>query len=97
MEHAKANLTDWEFHASQLMHDDPPRANLIFCSNVLEHFPNPAQEEALGWLFAVADVAVALVVPFREFDRDPEHEVTYDYSGLPFSMKRILPCLCASL
>jgi glycosyltransferase involved in cell wall biosynthesis len=53
------------------------RYDAIISSNTLEHFEDPS--EHLEMLFKFADEYVILLVPFEEYEREPEHFFTFDY------------------
>lgn len=76
--------------------DAPGRWDLVISSNTLEHFPNPA--EVLARLCARADKGVMLLLPYKELERHPEHEVTFLPSNIPLiPSPGMMLCFAASL
>jgi hypothetical protein len=57
------------------------RFDVLFCSNTLEHFPDPWS--VLAKVAGVAEQALIVLIPFREFERHSEHEVTFDSGTVP--------------
>jgi SAM-dependent methyltransferase len=57
------------------------RFDVLFCSNTLEHFPDPW--DVLAKVAGVAEQALIVLIPFREFERHSEHEVTFDSGTVP--------------
>jgi hypothetical protein len=57
------------------------RFDVLFCSNTLEHFADPWG--VLSKVASVAEQAIIVLIPFREFDRHFEHEVTFDTGTVP--------------
>lgn len=55
---------------------------VVFSSNTLEHFSTPW--EVFIKISRYASQFVVLLVPYREFERHPEHEVTFDLRNIPF-------------
>ena len=82
---AAANFRECSFTVVDLRTDELLEADFIFCSNVLEHFSRAEQRMVLEKLIDAARIATAFLIPFREFHRDREHLLTYDYDGLPLS------------
>jgi hypothetical protein len=56
--------------------------DLVFSSNTLEHFANPTA--VLTRLCQRARHCVALLIPFRERDPHPEHEVVFTPDNIPY-------------
>jgi glycosyltransferase involved in cell wall biosynthesis len=56
-------------------------ADLVFCSNTLEHFEN--WQEVLLRLARQAEAYVVVAVPFEEDDRIEEHVCTFEFDSLP--------------
>lgn len=55
--------------------------DVMFCSNTLEHFQDP-----WGTLTKISEYArqtLVVLVPFREYHRHQEHEVTFDVNMVP--------------
>ncbi|REG51821.1 GT2 family glycosyltransferase [Paraburkholderia sp. BL6669N2] len=63
--------------------DNPtrPRFDVVFSSNTLEHFANPWR--VFDQIAEYASRFVVLLLPYREFNRHAEHEVTFDGRNIP--------------
>lgn len=85
VEQASINYRECHFEVADLITDELEKADLVFCSNVLEHFPTTEQQMVLRKLINAARIAMVCLVPFREFERDREHLSTFDYDSLPLS------------
>ena len=55
--------------------------DVIFTSNVLEHFENPF--EVIRKLLKHTKKMLIILVPFQEYDRIDEHFYTFDYKNVP--------------
>jgi len=55
--------------------------DVLFCSNTLEHFQDPWG--TLTKISAYARQTLVVLVPFREYHRHQEHEVTFDVHMVP--------------
>lgn len=60
------------------------RFDVVFCSNVLEHFQDPLRR--LESLVRASNRYVVVLVPGWEYDRHPEHHVTFKLSSFPRSI-----------
>ncbi|WP_264293930.1 methyltransferase domain-containing protein [Diaphorobacter aerolatus] len=60
-----------------------PPFDVVFSSNTLEHFATPWN--VFDKLRQYASTYIVLLLPFREFDRHSEHEVTFDSNNIPVS------------
>jgi len=60
-----------------------PEADIVFCSNVLEHFHDPGV--VLGRLAEAAKRHLVVVVPGWELQRHHEHHVTFFLDSFPFA------------
>lgn len=56
-------------------------ADVVFCSNVLEHFDNPWN--ILAALSHTVDQHLILMVPGWEIERHPEHTITFMFKDVP--------------
>lgn len=54
--------------------------DVVFSSNTLEHFHDP--NSALRRLMSAASKCVVLLLPYREFERHPEHHHTFEAANL---------------
>ncbi len=70
---------DWLTDSTNSIHYD-----VVFSSNTLEHFHQP--DEVLPHLWARTARFLVLLLPYREFVRDPEHHHTFEQGNI-----RILP------
>lgn len=61
-----------------------PRHDVIFTSNVLEHFENPI--EILGKLADRTERYLVVLVPYKEYRRISEHFYTFDADTFPPDM-----------
>lgn len=84
IESAREKYPDYRFSVDDASNMAPGLINVVFCSNVLEHFHEPLP--VLENLVNVASDYVVIVVPFWEFSRDIEHFVTFDASSFPVSV-----------
>src|SRR6266851_1936880 len=78
---ARALHPDFEFADVNAIDQRATVADLVYCSNTLEHFENWRQ--VLGRLARHAKEYVVVVVPFEEDDRIDEHAVTFEFDSLP--------------
>lgn len=75
-------------------------ADVVFCSNTLEHFDEPL--EMLRQMLEHARKHAIVLVPFQETPRIQEHLATFDYNSFPlvlgaFHLVHFCPVECASL
>jgi GT2 family glycosyltransferase/glycosyltransferase involved in cell wall biosynthesis len=70
-------------HENLLDKPKRPAFDMIFSSNTLEHFPAPW--EVFNEIANYASRFIVLLLPYREFDRHVEHEVTFDAINIPIS------------
>lgn len=76
--HIRFSVEDWvESPAPEAAYD------VVFSSNTLEHFHNPVA--TLERLLPAARKCVALLLPFREMERHPEHYHTFLASNLAYA------------
>lgn len=86
IERARQSYGDVKFsHENLLEAPSRPSFDVIFSSNTLEHFPDPWA--VFDKISAYASRYVALLVPYREYERHAEHEVTFDSANIPVSPK----------
>jgi glycosyltransferase involved in cell wall biosynthesis len=80
----KARATHPGFRFDVLEPDTPPPpADVVFCSNTLEHFADWTAK--LDLLLAAATRHVVMLVPFAEEELLAEHEVRFGYAMMPAS------------
>ncbi len=60
--------------------------DVVFSSNTLEHFHDP--HSTLQRLMSAASKCVVLLLPYREFERHPEHHHTFEASNLAVAPSR---------
>jgi len=73
-----------KFHPDCVFYDESlekieKKFNVIYSSNCLEHFHEP--EEIFHSLASHASDYLIIMVPFQEYDRIPEHFVTFDFES----------------
>src|SRR5260370_33525447 len=78
---ARALHPDFEFADVNAIDQSATVADLVYCSNTLEHFENWRQ--VVDRLARHAKEYVVVVVPFEEEDRIDEHAVTFEFDSLP--------------
>src|SRR5260370_9869512 len=78
---ARALHPDFEFADVNAIDQSATVADLVYCSNTLEHFENWRQ--VLDRLARHAKEYVVVVVPFEEEDRIDGHAVTFEFDSLP--------------
>src|SRR5260370_33912018 len=78
---ARALHPDFELADVNAIDDSAMVADLVYCSNTLEHFENSRQ--VVDRLARHAKEYVVVVVPFEEEDRIDEHAVTFEFDSLP--------------
>lgn len=78
---ARALHPDFAFVDLSALGESGKLADLVYCSNTLEHFANWRQ--LLHRLARHAREYVLLVVPFEEEDRIDEHVFTFEFDSLP--------------
>lgn len=88
---AKERLPDFGFHVIAADWSDAPKADIVFCSNTLEHLSDwRARLDQLGEL---SDKYVLVLVPFQERDLIEEHVASFDFESFPAALpggKRLL-------
>lgn len=77
---ARARHPHVEFHVKDIAAIDA-RFDVVFCSNVIEHFEEPRR--VVDALAAAAGRYLVIMVPGWEIDRHPEHHVTFRLDDLP--------------
>lgn len=79
------------YHSARFSHEnlldrpDRPAFDVMFSSNTLEHFARPW--DVFDAISTYATKYVVLLLPYREFDRHSEHEVTFDAPNIPLAPK----------
>jgi GT2 family glycosyltransferase/glycosyltransferase involved in cell wall biosynthesis len=72
-------------HENLLERPERPSFDVMFSSNTLEHFARPW--DVFDAISHYASKYVVLLLPYREFERHSEHEVTFDAPNIPLSPK----------
>ncbi len=67
-------------HENLLESPDRPPFDVLFSSNTLEHFDRPW--EVFAKIARYARTYLILLLPFQEFERHAEHEVTFDFPNV---------------
>jgi glycosyltransferase involved in cell wall biosynthesis len=78
---ARAFHPAFEFFDVNALGDGATVADVVYCSNTLEHFEN--WREMLDRLATHAGAYVLAVVPFEEEERIDEHVFTFEFDSLP--------------
>ena len=83
VEKARSVYPDITFVVEDWLTEGPPKKlyDVVFSSNTLEHFQRASQ--VLHRLVGRANRCVVLLLPFREFDRQPEHNQTFLAENIP--------------
>ncbi|WP_246794567.1 glycosyltransferase [Burkholderia perseverans] len=82
IERAASTYPNLKFsHENLLERPDRPPFDVLFSSNTLEHFAKPW--EVFGQVAHYASKFIVLLLPYREYDRHAEHEVTFDSTNIP--------------
>jgi len=81
---AREKYPSFKFEVADASQMETDCVDVVFCSNVLEHFHEPLS--VLQVLANAAKNFVVIVVPFWEFKRDIEHFVTFDSSSFPVAI-----------
>lgn len=85
VETASARYPTLDFHCADVLEDGLGGSwDFIFSSNTLEHFKDPLG--VLRRLAAASTRGMILLVPFAEFPRIDEHEVTFDGRNIPLRL-----------
>ncbi len=82
---ARALHPDFEFIPVKAIGDAAKLADIVYCSNTLEHFEN--WREVLHRLALHAKEYLLVVVPFEEEDRIDEHVYTFEFDSLPVCLR----------
>lgn len=69
--------------------------DVIFSSNTLEHFDQPF--DVLEKLDPYIGQWLVVLVPYREFERIPEHEFTFDFGNTPVQLRNGMALVHAEL
>jgi hypothetical protein len=78
---ANANYPGITFTCKNLLEEKPDiQFDVLFTSNVLEHFSNPW--DTLETLRNFATRHIAIMIPYKEFERHSEHEYTFTESNI---------------
>ncbi len=80
---AKTRYPDCEFYVGDIKEFDK-NFDVIFSSNVLEHFYNP--KKIMEKLVACSNKYCILLVPFREYYTSPEHFSYFDFQSFPLTI-----------
>lgn len=83
IEKAKKYYPNYEFLQGAI-EDIKGNYDVLFCSNVLEHFINPF--EMLEKMLDKTNIHLILLLPFQEYDRAKEHFFTFDYEHFPLKL-----------
>ncbi|WP_281216951.1 methyltransferase domain-containing protein [Lysinibacillus capsici] len=83
IERAKQYYPNYEFHQGAIEDFEEPY-DVLFCSNVLEHFVNPF--DMLEKMLTKTNKHLILLLPFQEYDRVKEHFFTFDYEHFPLNL-----------
>lgn len=78
---AKARLPQFAFHVVAADWSDAPQADIVFCSNTLEHLED--WRNRLVKLGELAKRYVVALVPFQERDLIDEHVASFDFASFP--------------
>ena len=70
-------------HENLLDAPNRPAFDVLFSSNTLEHFADPWN--VFNKIADYASKFIVLLLPYREFERHAEHEVTFDAINIPVS------------
>ncbi|MBN3782839.1 glycosyltransferase [Burkholderia sp. Ac-20345] len=70
-------------HENFLELPDRPKFDVVFSSNTLEHFEDPWS--VFDKIANYASRFIVLLLPYREFERHPEHDVTFDTVNIPLA------------
>jgi len=86
IERARAQYAGVKFSHENLL-ECPQRAafDVLFSSNTLEHFANPW--DVFDKIADYASQFVVLLIPYREYERHAEHEVTFEGTNIPMIPK----------
>jgi hypothetical protein len=83
VEKARGLYQDLQFLAEDwLMQNGEKPYDVVFSSNTLEHFKRPY--DVLRCLLRRAGKCVVLLLPYREFNRHPEHDHTFVAENIPY-------------
>jgi O-antigen biosynthesis protein len=81
IEMARTLYPGFEFADIGAIGDTTSLADLVYCSNTLEHLTN--WPEVLDRIARLAKEYIVVVVPFEEEDRIEEHVATFEFDTLP--------------
>jgi O-antigen biosynthesis protein len=87
IQRAKKYYPEHQFVCSSIENLDE-NFDVIFSSNVLEHFENPFT--VLEAMLEKVKKHVILLLPFQEYDRIIEHFFTFDYNSFPLKIKEFI-------
>lgn len=79
IEHARNKFPDIKFEVGNIF-ENIKKYDVIFCSNVLEHFKNPY--ETLNKLMEFSRHYIVIMVPYREKELDPSHFYRFSENDL---------------
>lgn len=82
IEKSKLNHPEYLFEVADILDKSQKKQyDIIYCSNVLEHFENP--REILGHIIDRSIHYTIVLIPFRERVKFHEHVVTFDMDNIP--------------
>lgn len=84
IEKAKINYPNYSFYQGAVENLEE-NCDVMFCSNVLEHFVNPFN--MLEKIIAKTNKHLILLLPFQEYDRGREHFFTFDYEHFQLNLE----------
>ncbi|MBU3143471.1 glycosyltransferase [Clostridium sp. CF012] len=86
---AKNNYPACDFFCYDIK-DIKEKYDVVFCSNVLEHFKNPFRE--LDKLIDITEKYLLLLLPFQEEHLHKEHFIRFDYNSFMYQIKDFYQC-----
>lgn len=86
---AKNNYPVCNFYCEDI-NNIKDKYDVVFCSNVLEHFKNPFS--VLDNLLEVTDKYLLILLPFQEENLTDEHFIRFDYNSFVYKHKGFYQC-----